>query len=538
MRTLSFVLTLTLTLALGVSAAIASPPKGDDVLVYSWSSNVGNLNPHLYSPSQMFAQALVFEPLVRYQADGSVKPCLAESWTKSKDGKEYTFKLRKNVFFSDGTPFDAAAVKMNFDTVLKNHARHGWLELINQMQGVNDAGGKAVQVIDSHTVKLTFKDSYYPILQELALVRPVRFLSPSAFPESGDTAQGFKAPIGTGPWKVEKMLKGEYDVFTRNNTYWGAKPKMKKLVVKVIPDSSARAIAYDSGEIDLIMGAGGHGAGQLGLDVFKRYQNMDNVITEVSKPLATRALAINTNRFPTNDLSVRKAILHAVNKAALVKHIFLNVEKQADTIFSPDNPYCNIGLKPYEFDTSKTADLLEKAGWTKKEGELYRSKDGKELSIDLCFVGNDALQKSVAEVVQGDLRKAGVKVNLVGEEADSFYTRQKNGEFGLIFSDSWGAPYDPHSFCSSMRVPSHADYQAQLGLDMKEQLDKTIGDVLVTIDETERQNKYKYILGTLHEQAVYLPLTYVTAIMVHSPKLKNIEFGNTKHEIPFEKINR
>jgi len=538
MRILSITLSLILTLALGVSVAVASPPEGDDVLVYSWSSNVGNLNPHLYSPSQMFAQAMVYEPLVRYQADGSVKPCLAESWTTSKDGKEYTFKLRKGVVFSDGTPFDAKAVKMNLDAVLKNHSRHGWLELINQMHAVNEAGGKAVQIIDPHTVKLTFKESYYPILQELALVRPIRFLSPSAFPDGGDSSTGIKAPIGTGPWKVEKMLKGEYDVFERNDKYWGAKPKMKKLVVKVIPDSSARAVAYDSGEIDLILGSGGHGAGQLGLDVFQRYQSMDNVVTEISAPLATRALAINSNRFPTNDLNVRKAILHAVNKDALVKHIFLDIEKQAETIFSPDKPYCNIDLKPYGFDATKTAALLDKAGWKQKKGALYRTKDGKELSIDLCFVGNDALQKSVAEVVQGDLRKVGIKVSLVGEEPDSFYTRQKSGEFGLIFSDTWGAPYDPHSFCSSMRIPSHADYQAQLGLDMKAQIDKTIGEVLETVDETERQAKYKYILETLHEQAIYLPLTYVTAIMVHSPELKNVKFGNTKHETPFEDIER
>jgi len=538
MRILSITLSLILTLALGVSVAVASPPEGDDVLVYSWSSNVGGLNPHLYSPSQMFAQAMVYEPLVRYQADGSVKPCLAESWTTSKDGKEYTFKLRKGVVFSDGTPFDAKAVKMNLDAVLKNHSRHGWLELINQMHAVNQAGGEAVKIIDPHTVKLTFKESYYPILQELALVRPIRFLSPSAFPDGGDSSTGIKAPIGTGPWKVEKMLKGEYDVFERNDKYWGAKPKMKKLVVKVIPDSSARAVAYDSGEIDLILGAGGHGAGQLGLDVFQRYQSMDNVVTEISAPLATRALAINSNKFPTNDLNVRKAILHAVNKAALVKHIFLDIEKQAETLFSQDKPYCNIGLKPYGFDTTKTAALLDKAGWKKKKGALYRTKDGKELAIDLCFVGNDALQKSVAEVVQGDLRKVGIKVSLVGEETDSFYSRQKSGEFGLIFSDTWGAPYDPHSFCSSMRIPSHADYQAQLGLDMKAQIDKTIGEVLETVDETERQAKYKYILETLHEQAVYLPLTYVTAIMVHSPELKNVKFGNTKHEIPFEDIER
>ncbi len=516
----------------------AAPPEGDDVLVYSWNSNVGPLNPHMYSPSQMFAQAMVYEPLVRYQADGAVAPWLATSWKASEDGREYTFTIRKGVTFSDGEPFDAAAVKKNFDAVILNHENHDWLELVNQLHGVEEAGGEAVTVIDDHTVKLTLKDPYYPILQELALIRPVRFLSPAAFPESGDTSQGMKAPIGTGPWKIVEMVKGEYDLFERNEAYWGEKPAMKQLVVKVIPDSNARAVAFDTGEIDLIYGSGGHGGGQLGLDTFQRYQQMGAVKTAVSPPLATRAMALNTNRFPTDDHAVRKAILHAVNKPAMVEHIFLGVEPQADTLFAPSMPYCDLGLAPFAFEPDTSESLLEKAGWTLEQGAAYRTKDGEELALDLCFVGNDALQKSVAEVIQGDLKKIGVKANLVGEESDSFYSRQKSGEFGMIFGDTWGTPYDPHSFCSSMRAPSHADYQAQLGLPMKTEIDEKIGQVLVTVDEKERQDIYEDILTTLHEQAVYLPLTYMTSIMVQRPELEGTSFGPTKYEIPFETMKK
>ena len=522
------------TVLLSFPNALAGTPKGEGVLVYSWSSNVGPLNPHLYSPSQMFAQAMVYEPLVRYQADGTVGPWLAESWTTSEDGREYVFRLRKDVTFSDGVPFNARAVKLNFDAVLKNHERHHWLELVNQLHAVNAAGGEAVSIVDEYTVRLTLKDPYYPILQELALVRPVRFLSPAAFPESGNTAEGIRAPVGTGPWKVTEMVKGEYDVFERNDRYWGEKAKMKHLVVKVIPDANARAVAFDTGEIDLIYGAGGHGAGQIGLDTFERYQKRGDIVTAVSQPLATRALALNTNRFPTNELAVRKAILHAVDKKALVDHIFLGVEGQADTIFAPSMPYCDLDLAPFPYHPSKAAELLDEAGWILTQDSPYRAKDGKELTLDLCFVGNDALQKSVAEVLQGYLKKIGVKAILVGEESDAFYNRQKNGRFGMIFGDTWGTPYDPHSFCSSMRVPSHADYQAQLGLPMKAAIDARIGEVLVTVNEDERRRLYADILTALHGQAVYLPLSYMTSIMVHRTNLEGAAFGATKNEIPFE----
>lgn len=499
-------------------------------LNFSWSANVGPMNPHAYSPNQMFAQSMVYESLVRYAPGGKTEPWLAESWDISDDGRIYTFHLRKGVEFSDGTPFDAKAVKMNFDAVLKNAQRHNWLEFINQIA--------ATRVVDSHTFELTLKNPYYPTLQELCLIRPMRFLSPSGFPEDGDTAKRIKAPIGTGPWKLVEIRKGEYDLFEANERYWGTKPAFKRLMVKVIPDSDGRAIAFDTGEIDLIFGSGGHGSGQIGLDTFARYRNMKNIVTGESEPLATRLLAINSNRFPTKSLAVRKAILHGVNKAAIVKHIFLNVERQAETLFSPNSPYCDLGLAPYKFNPKESAALLDADGWKLDSDTGYRTKDGKELTLDLCFVGNDSLQKSVAEVIQGDMKRLGIKVRLVGEEKDSFLTRQKSGEFGMIFGDTWGAPYDPHSFCSSMRKPAHADYQAQSGLPMKKDIDRKISDVLISVDENKRQELYRDILTTLHEQAVYLPLSYMTNIYVHRPELEGVVFGPTKYEFPFELMHR
>ncbi|WP_338668606.1 nickel ABC transporter substrate-binding protein [Pseudodesulfovibrio methanolicus] len=516
--------------------ALAAPPEGKDVLVYSWNSNMGEFNPHLYSPNQMFSQNLIYEPLVHYRADGTVTPCLAESWVISPDGREYTFKLRKDVRFSDGQPFNAMAVKRNIDAIMFNHERHQWLELINQLWKAKEAGKEPATVLDEYTVKLTLHDPYYPALQELALIRPVRFLSPAAMPESGNTSKGIKAPIGTGPWKMVESVKSEYVLMERNEDYWGDKTKTKYLLIKIIPDTNARVVAFETGQIDLIYGGAGHGSGQIGLDSFENYRHVPGVVTKISGPLATRALALNTNRFPTNDIAVRKAILHAVDRDAMVKHIFMDVEQRADTLFSPSFPYCDLKLKPYDFSRDKAEALLDKAGWVLADGAKYRSKDGKELALDLCFAGNDTLMKSVAEVVQGDLKKVGIKVNLVGEEKDSNLARQKSGEFGMIFGSTFGAPYDPHSFVSSMRVPSHADYQAQLGLPMKADIDKAIGQVLVSVDKTKRQELYRYILGTLHENAVYMPITYLTNIMVYRDGLKGAHFGPTKDEIPFETI--
>jgi len=317
------------------------------------------------------------------------------------------------------------------------------------------------------------------MLQELALIRPLRFLSPSAFPEDGDTSKGIVAPIGTGPWVHADFKKAEYDVFVRNERYWGPKPAIEKITVKVLPDPESRVIALETGQIDLIYGAGGHAAGQIGLEAFTRVFRQGRFETGVSGPLSSRLLAVNSGRGPTSELAVRRAIQHAVDKDLLVEAIFLGVEKRADYLFAPTMPYCDLGLEPFAFDREKAEGLLDEAGWVFEPGKSVRAKNGQELVVDFCFTGNDALQKAIAESLQGELAKVGLRLNLIGEESDSFLRRQKDGEFGMIFNDTWGAPYEPHAMVGSMRAPSHADYQAQVGLPMKAELDEMIGRVLL-----------------------------------------------------------
>jgi nickel transport system substrate-binding protein len=494
-------------------------------LTFSWSSNVGPLNPHLYSPNQMFAQAMVYEPLVKYSEKGTVIPWLATSWKLSPDGTVYTFQLRKGVVFSDGTPFDAAAVKKNFDAILLNAKRHAWLEFVAQI--------KETSVVDAHTFQLTLRHPYYPALQELALNRPARFLVPWAIPESGNTAEGIKKPIGTGPWVLVESRLGEFDRFVRNNNYWGSKPAFATLLIKVIPDANTRAAAFEAGEVDLLLGSN-----QIALDTFKRYREDRRYTTAVSPPLLSRVVALNTRSGPTRDLAVRKAILHAVDKDALVRGVFLDTERRADTLFAPTFPYCDVKLAPYAFDPGGAEALLDKAGWTRAPGQTARSKAGEPLAIDLVFLGNDPVTKAISEVLQGDLRKIGIQVNLLGQEADAVQKRHLTGEFGMTFNETWGAPYDPHSFVSSMRVPSHADYQAQLGLAQKAEVDAKIGEVLVSTDRAKRQRLYTEILTLLHEQAVYLPISYQVGTIVHRPDLTGVTYGATAWEFPFEKMGR
>ncbi|SFU17758.1 nickel transport system substrate-binding protein [Kosakonia arachidis] len=493
-------------------------------LTTAWPVNVGPLNPHLYTPTQMFAQSMVYEPLVKYQADGSVKPWLATQWTHSEDGKTWVFTLRDGVLFSNGEPFNAEAAAENFRAVLDNRQRHAWLELVNQITDV--------KALSPSQLQITLKSAYYPFLQELSLPRPFRFIAPSQF-KNQQTMNGIIAPIGTGPWVLQESRLNQYDVMVRNERYWGKKPAIGKVVIKVIPDATSRAVAFETGDIDLLYG----NEGLLTLDTFARFSHNPAWRTQLSAPVETVMLALNSTHTPTSEQAVREALNYAVDKKTLIDGALYGTQQVADTLFAPTVPYANIGLKPRGYSPDRARTLLENAGWTLPAGKTIREKAGQPLHIELAFIGTDALSKSMAEIIQADLRQIGVEVALVGEEESSIYARQRDGHFGMIFNRSWGAPYDPHAFMSSMRVPSHADYQAQRGLADKAIIDREIGEVLTTRDEHARQALYRDILTRLHNDAVYLPISYVSTMVVAKPKLGAIPFAPIASEIPFDQIS-
>lgn len=509
-----------ISLLTGCGSQSAQGPAQGKTLTYSSAKDIGPLNPHLYNPNQLFAQAMVYEPLVQYDANGKIIPWLAESWTISPDGKEYVFKLRKGVTFSDGGQFNAAAVKQNFDAVMQNRQRHQWLAIVAHI--------KETQAVDDLTFKLVLTDAYYPTLQELSLIRPFRFLSPAAFDDNGGTADTIKQPVGTGPWLLSEYKQGELAVFVRNENYWGAKPQLEKIVVRIIPDGESRVVAFEKKDIDLI-----YGSGSISIDAFKQLKDSGKYEAALSEPLATRAIALNTNKGPTRDLQLRQALAHAVDKETLVKGIFFGTERKADTLFAANFPYCDLNLAPYHYNLEQAKALLDQAGWTLPAGKAFREKAGQRLELELCFESTDAIAKSISEVLQGDMKKAGVKLKLIGEEKQSFERRKQDGNFHLIFSDTWGVPYDPHTLVGSMLHPAHADYQAQIGLPMKADIDRTINQVLVSTDEAKRREMYRYILGTLHSQAVYIPLTHLTNLAVYHKNVSGVTFQGSQYDVPF-----
>lgn len=492
-------------------------------ITVSWPRDIGTMNPHVYNPSQLIAQSMIYEPLISYKEGGKLEPHLAESWTISDDGKEYTFKLRENVKFSDGTAFNAAVVKKNFDAVMKNANLHSWLGVINVLD--------RTEVVDELTFKMILKEPYYPALQDLSLVRPVRFLGEAGFPDDSDTSKGIKEPVGTGPWMLAKYKKDEYAVFTRNPNYWGDSPKIDKVTIKIIPDAETRVMAFEKGELDLI-----YGEGVISMDSFNQLKESSQYVTDLSQPVGTRSLLLNTSNEKLADQRVRLALQHGFNKKAMVEGVTLGLEQKADNILSKNFPYTNIDAEPIKYDVKKATAYLEEAGWKLPSGKTVREKNGQPLELELIYDKTDPIQKAMAETVQAEWAAIGVKLNITGVELTVQIQRRKAGEFDIDFWYNFGAPYDPHSFINVVAKKGWGVSEAHSNIPVKQELDQQVKEALASTDEKKREELYGFILNTLQEQSVLVPVSYIKKTVVYQKNVKEFIFPANRDEHPFNGI--
>ena len=506
--------------ASSVSTAASEPAAAvhgsDQELVFVNYRDIRDLNPHLYA-GEMYAQSILYDTLVSITEDG-YEGCLAESWTISEDGKIYTFKIRDGVTFSDGTVCDANAILANFNAIIENKDRHTWLEMMNLLVGVSAP--------DDHTFVIELSEAYYPMLTELGCIRPFAMISPNCMID-GSTKDGVSGYIGTGPYVLTDFETDQYAVFERNENYWGEKPEIERITVKVIPDNQTRIMALESGEIDLIFGKN-----MLDADAISQYVDSDKFEVALSNPTSTRHIVLNTTNEILSDTAVRQALQHATNRTAISEGIFYGLEQPADTLYAATVPYCDVELTPYEYSTETASSMLDEAGWIMGSSGI-REKGGKKLELDLLYNSDSVTEKTISEYLQSEYLKLGISLNIHGEEEQSYRDNMKAGNFDMVFNICWGMPYDPQSSLAAMRAPVYGDFAAQQGLADKKEIDQAITDILTTTDEEERQELYRFVLTRLHEDAVYIPLTFECNKALYTKNLQGVHFGTDQYDVPF-----
>ena len=297
------------------------------------------------------------------------------------------------------------------------------------------------------------------------------------------------------------------------------------------------ALEFEAGNIDLI-----YGNGLISLDRFNTYKSDPKYTAASSEPMSSRMLLLNTTSKILGDVNVRKALSHAIDKESIAQNLFGGIEKPADTMFAPNVPHTNVKLEKYNYDLAVAEKMLDEAGWV-KGADGIREKNGQKFEILFPYISTKVTDKNVAEYVQGEWRKIGINVKVNAMEEKAYWANAMTKNYDIMLNFTWGAPWDPHAFLTSMTdggsTNGGPDYHAQLGLPMKAQIDKTIKALLVEPDEKKLDEMYKYVLTTLHDQAVYIPLTYQAVLSVYrTGELDGVKFMPEENRLPVNTVVR
>lgn len=282
----------------------------------------------------------IFETLFQMSADGKIEPLLAESFA-ANGPTEYTIKLRKGVKFTDGTPFNAAAVKANLDWVLKVENKAGFRSLIDLVTDVKATA--------DDTVVITTKVPFVPLQFHLTH-GGVAMVSPAAL-EKGEDFLAANA-IGTGPFKLKEWKKGEQVTLEKNADYWGVKAKLDQVVFKMVKEDGARLVAVESGAADVAV--------RVPPAEVARLKANTALTVDVTPGLRTIYIFFNTEKPPFNDKRVRQAVNYAVDAKAIVAKLFDGVARVSDAPMAPPI-FGYTAQKVYDRDVEKAKALLKDA---------------------------------------------------------------------------------------------------------------------------------------------------------------------------------
>jgi peptide/nickel transport system substrate-binding protein len=511
-------LAATTALVLSACATPAAQNGGDSDAELVWSIEGANLSAGHMDPqvSQLdvsgMVQRAVLDSLVFQEDDGTFSPWLATEWEISDDSTEYTFTLRDGVTFHDGEPFDAAAVKANFDRIVDPETASAQAA---SMLGADFYEG--TEVIDDHTVKVSFSQPYAPFLQA-ASTPQLGFYSPAVLAESADKlkAGGPGVTVGTGPFELTEYTPDQELVYTRNDDYaWGPHgekaPAFETLRVEIQPEASVRAGVIESGESDLASNIPPNLAKDLGDGI---------TVDSIEYPGLPYSLYLNEKYGVFADEKVRQAFARGIDIDAAVEEIFFGQFPRAWSVLGSTTPGYDAALEgTWAFDPEAANALLDEAGWTERDDEGYRTKDGTRLSVRwIAWTPVPDDRAALANAIQSDLKDIGFEV--VREVLEPGAYNEQYGPKTFDLTD-WGfSGVDP----DLLRSHLHTDGFQNASQVSDPELDTLLDTAVATSDQDERASLYTQLQEWNATYTAIVPLYSPSAITAVGERIDGLDY--------------
>lgn len=416
----------------------------------------------------------VYCTLTETDNDGNLVGDLATKWDISEDGKTFTYYLNENATFSDGTPITAEDVKFTFDRA-------------KEMPKTKSNTSKVEEVIvdNEHQVTIKLTDSYAPFIQ-IAGSSNLSIVSKAAVEAAGETYGDVDNVVASGPFTVTEWVPNDHYTLVRNENYWGEMPITTSITVRVIPEASARVIALESGEIDIVWGVDA-------IDCPNVEDNPDTVL--MSQPSSSiEYIGMNTSKEKFSDVRVRQAINMAIDQQTFIDAIIEGRGIPANSYINAAIPGYTSEVTGYEYDPEAAKALLAEAGYP----------DGFDCTI---LVNGDTRTRS-AQIVQAQLAEIGINVTVDTYEWGAMLEMLSNGDHEMFILGWSNSSFDADSSTYQLFHSSNHGATGNRAWLTDDEVDRLIEEAAAEMDNDKRMELYKELQFRLKELAPWVPLYY------------------------------
>lgn len=485
----------------------ASEPakQAQDTLIVGRGGDSAALDPSVVTDGESIKiTQQVFDTLLEYKEGSTeVTAGLASEWSVSDDGLKYTFKLREGVKFHDGTDFNAEAVAYNFNRWLASDTDEFYY-FVSAFGPKDNRVIKEVKAVDPYTVEFILNRTQAPFYNNLAMPA-FGIASPKALEEKGEKFK--EEPVGTGAFVFKEWKRNDSITLEKNPTYWKeGLPKLNKLIVRSIPENSARFTALQAGELDLIEGVNS--------DDLPALEGNPDLQKFVRPAFNVGYLGFNTKKAPFDNPKVRQALSHAVNKEALIQAFYGGLAEPAKNPMPPSLSGYNNAIQDYEYNLDKAKAMLAEAG--------YPNGIEEELVFYAMPVARPYMPdgKKVAEALQAEFAKIGVKTRIESPEWAVYLEDAKKGEKDHIFMLGWtGDNGDADNFMFTLlsKDTIGSNNYSQWSHD---EYSKLVAEAQVALDTAKRAELYTKAQEIFHAEAPWVPLVHSTPLLAGRANVK------------------
>lgn len=480
--------------------------------------------------SRWIVQSNIFESLLVYKLDAfEFRGLLAEEFSISEDGLEIYFKLRDDIYFSDGVPITTDDVIFTFETItnpgIDSASYANYFRDVERYDKIND-----------REIKFYMKKVYFLSLGFLGSM-PIHPKHIYKFDDPEKFNKRRTNPIGSGPFVFEKWGVGRQVVLNRNENYWGEKPKLKRIVYRFITNDIAALQALQAGEVDYMRPL----PDQFGEK--NKDEDFKSKFYCLSYWAATNTgyfwIGWNQDRPFFADKKVRLAMTHLIDRDAIKDYILKNPEAEIPTgPFYIHGPQNDPNIKPWPYDPERAKELLDEAGWIDTDGDGIRDKDGIPFRFKYMISSGIYLHEQIAKLVKDSAAKVGIDVIAEPFEWSIFSERVTNRNFDAV-NMGWGGSVesDPYQIWHSSQIKNRGSNY--VGFNNPE-ADTIIEEARETLDKDKRNAMYHKFHGILHDEQPYTFIYTKPENRFLDKRFKNViihKLGIDEHEwyVPLDK---